>query len=190
MWFVRRLNCVEQWVMALLAEEIVEEWLNRQGYFTIRGIKMGVQEIDLLAVKREVNGRVECRHIEVQASMRPVSYISRVPKELQKAGRPANSVKRSDEELVQGVAEWVEKKFYRSDKKALMANLWSGEWSSELVVNVVKSEEELKLIAGQGVKIHRLSDIVSSLAEENFVIGSASGADIVDLIHMSRSGIE
>lgn len=36
--------------MALLAEEIVEEWLNRQGYFTIRGIKMGVQEIDLLAV--------------------------------------------------------------------------------------------------------------------------------------------
>ena len=24
--------------MALLAEEIVEEWLNRQDYFTIRGI--------------------------------------------------------------------------------------------------------------------------------------------------------
>jgi hypothetical protein len=32
--------------MALLAEEIVEEWLNRQGYFTIRGIKKGVHEID------------------------------------------------------------------------------------------------------------------------------------------------
>lgn len=27
--------------MALLAEEIVEEWLNRQGYFTIRGVKVG-----------------------------------------------------------------------------------------------------------------------------------------------------
>ena len=66
--------------MALLAEEIVEEWLNRQGYVTIRGIKMGVHEIDLLAVKWLENGKVECRHIEVQASMRPVSYISRVPK--------------------------------------------------------------------------------------------------------------
>ena len=33
--------------MALLAEELVEEWLNRQGYFTIRGIKFGVHEIDL-----------------------------------------------------------------------------------------------------------------------------------------------
>jgi Holliday junction resolvase-like predicted endonuclease len=97
--------------MALLAEEIVEEWLNRQGYFTIRGIKMGVHEIDLLAVKSNENGEIECRHIEVQASMRPVSYISNVPKEIQKAGRAANSAKRSAEELVQGVAEWVEKKF-------------------------------------------------------------------------------
>jgi len=37
--------------MSLLAEEIVEEWLNRDGYFTIRGIKLGVHEIDLLALK-------------------------------------------------------------------------------------------------------------------------------------------
>lgn len=36
--------------MALLAEELVEEWLNRNGFFTIRGIKLGVQEIDLLAI--------------------------------------------------------------------------------------------------------------------------------------------
>ncbi len=26
--------------MALLAEELVEEWLNRNGFFTIRGIKV------------------------------------------------------------------------------------------------------------------------------------------------------
>jgi len=25
--------------MALLAEELVEEWLNRQGFFTIRGLR-------------------------------------------------------------------------------------------------------------------------------------------------------
>ena len=61
--------------MALLAEEIVEEWLNRQGYFTIRGIKMGVHEIDLLAVKGKPDGTAECRHLEVQASMRPVGVV-------------------------------------------------------------------------------------------------------------------
>jgi hypothetical protein len=170
--------------MALLAEEIVEEWLNRQGYFTIRGIKMGVQEIDLLAIKHIQDGQVDCRHIEVQASMRPVSYISRVPKEEQKTGRPANSARRSDDELVKGVAEWVEKKFKRPDKKALMAKLWKGQWSSELVVNIVKSDHELNLISEHGIKVFHLSDIICDLSTNKFIIASASGADIVDLIQM------
>ena len=141
--------------MALLAEEIVEEWLNRQGYFTIRGIKLGVQEIDLLAIKWKTSCLAECRHIEVQASMRPISYISSLPRKNQTTGRSANSAKRSDEELVQGVSEWVEKKFRNREKKALMARLWDGEWTSELVANVVKSERELKLIESHGIKIGR-----------------------------------
>jgi hypothetical protein len=37
--------------MSLLGEEVVEEWLNCNGYFTIRGIKVGVDEIDILAIK-------------------------------------------------------------------------------------------------------------------------------------------
>ena len=37
--------------MSLLGEEVVEEWLNRNGYFTIRGIKVGVDEIDILAIR-------------------------------------------------------------------------------------------------------------------------------------------
>lgn len=170
--------------MALLAEQIVEEWLNRQGYFTIRGIKIGVQEIDLLAVRQNDDGRTDCRHVEVQASMRPVSYICRVPKKAQKAGRPSNSATRSKDELIEGVGEWVEKKFRRSDKIALMQSLWKGDWSCELVANVVKSEDELRLIEGYGIKIHRLHEIISSLARDRFLIASACGADIVDLIHM------
>src|SRR3954471_22347641 len=121
--------------MSLLAEAIVEEWLNRQGYFTIREIKLGVHEIDLIAVKSRGNGIVECRHIEVQASMRPVSCISEVPKKFQKIGRAPNSAARSDDELIEGVTEWVEKKFRRADKAKLLQFLWPGQWSSELVVN-------------------------------------------------------
>ena len=171
--------------MALIAEEIVEEWLNRQGYFTIRGIKIGVQEIDLLAVKWCKNEVPECRHIEVQASIRPVSYISSVPKKNQKAGRAKKSAKCSDEELVQGVAKWVDKKFRLKKKKDLMASLWNGKWSSELVVNKVKSKDELKLIEDHGIKILRLNEIISSLlADKSFVIRRACGGDIVDLIDM------
>ena len=61
--------------MALLAEELVEEWLNRQGYFTIRGVKLGVHEIDLLAI-RPAGVKLECRQIEVQASVLPTRLTS------------------------------------------------------------------------------------------------------------------
>ena len=173
--------------MALLAEDLVEEWLNRKGYFTIRGIKVGVHEIDLLAV-RQGNGDVECRHIEVQASMRPISFITRLPKEAQKTGRAANSQKRSSKELAEGVAEWVETKFRRPEKMSLMKSLWDGKWSKELVLGVVKSEEEVKLIEGRGVTVLRLKEIISSLAnakKDDFVVESATGGALVDLIGMA-----
>lgn len=171
--------------MALLAEEIVEEWLNRQGYFTIRGIRLGVNEIDLLAVKHFENGSVDCRHIDLQASMRPVSYISKVPKAGRKAGRAPNSAKRSENELIDGVREWVESKFHSPKKRQLMATLWTGQWSSELVINNVKSEREVVLIAEHGITIRRLKDIVHELqTNSGFVIKSAAGADFIDLIQI------
>ena len=33
--------------MVLIAEEVVEEWLNQQGFFTIQGIRLGVKEMDI-----------------------------------------------------------------------------------------------------------------------------------------------
>lgn len=107
--------------MALLAEEIVEEWLNRDGWFTIRGAKLGVHEIDILAVKL-ATGTVECRQVEVQVSIFPISYISRVPKAEQTNGRSATSAKtRPIEELRIGIQEWIAKKFDHPRKKALLS---------------------------------------------------------------------
>lgn len=48
--------------MSLLAETLVEEWLNRKGYFTIRGIKDSIDEIDVLGVKSSWH----CVHCEVR----------------------------------------------------------------------------------------------------------------------------
>ncbi|MCG5539323.1 hypothetical protein [Halorhodospira sp. 9622] len=173
--------------MALLAEEIIEEWLNRQGYFTIRGIRLGVNEIDLVAVKFRSGEKPVCRHIEVQASMRPVSYISKLPKAARRTGRAANSAARSQEELVEGVAEWVERKFHATEKRALMETLWSGEWSSELVINKVKSEQEVELIAQHGTIIHRLPEIVRELQRKIFPIKRAAGSDFIDLLQMGAT---
>ncbi len=173
--------------MALMAEELVEEWLRRQGYFTIRGVRLGVHEVDLLAVKSQQGQIVERRHIEVQASMRPVSFISKVPKAQQKTGRAANSAKRSIEELHLGVEEWVHTKFKRAEKLALMQKLWQGEWSSELVLNVVKSDEEVQLIQQHGVHIIWLKEVVTELSSGNFPLKGANGSDFVDLICMGKN---
>jgi len=173
--------------MALLAEEIVEEWLNRNGFFTIRGAKIGVDEIDILAIRFLENGEIEYRHIEVQASMRPVSYISRVPKNVQKMGKAPNSASRSHSELVEGVEEWIDKKFKKSKKTDLIRQLAPSKWSSELVINNVKSDEEVELIRGHGIKIIQLRDIISELQHNKFKVEKAVGSDFVDLVNMGAT---
>jgi hypothetical protein len=65
--------------MALLAESLVEEWLNRDGFFTIRGVKPGVDETDPLAVRPQPDGRVIGWHVEVEVSFRPIGFIARKP---------------------------------------------------------------------------------------------------------------
>lgn len=176
--------------MALLAEEIVEEWLNRQGYFTIRGVKVGVDEIDILAT-RFFNKAAECRQFEVQCSVQPISYISKLPKRIQKeTGRAANTMKRSESELKEGVKEWIEKKYTLKNKVDLIKKLCPFEWSKELVIHKVHSEEEVKLIEKYGIRLHRLSEIVSELKKGGYMISSASGGDLIDLIHLSEKQVK
>ena len=173
--------------MALLAEEIVEEWLNRNGYFTIRGIKLGVQEIDLLAIGLR-GSTVEARQIEVQASTRPVSYLCPLPKATQKkSGRkPMSMKKRTPAELAEGVQEWINKKYHHASKRRLRNALYSGDWKYELVVHRVKFPEELALIEKHGIKIHKLDEIAASLSGNRTLIQSAAGSDLLELVMLGR----
>lgn len=156
--------------MALLAEEIVEEWLNRNGYFTIRGIKLGHHEIDLLAIGFK-DGETTCRHIEVQASPRPIGYISGIP------------IKKSSPEVIsQGVKNWVTKKFLLAEKIRLRNELFPGDWKFELVVHQVRHEDEIELLKQHGVSIHRLGNIISELSSSKTIVKGASGSDFLDLV--------
>jgi len=174
--------------MALLAEEIVEEWPNRNGYFTIRGAKVGLYEIDLLAIKKS-GPKVERRHIEVQVSIRPASYITPLSKQDQrKTGRaPHNATKRKPDELEAGVHEWVHKKFLMQQKCELRESLYPGKWQYELVVNEVRHAEEPRLIEKEGVKILHLSDIIEELRLSKTCIKSAAGRDLIELV-MLKAG--
>lgn len=173
--------------MALLAEELVEEWLNRNGFFTIRGIKVGVYEIDLLAIGFK-NGETICRHIEVQDSVNPISYLCPLPKEYQKlTGRGPNNAKiRSEIEISTGVKEWVEKKYHLPATEKLRKQLYDGDWKFELIVNQVRHEEELKLIEEHGILIYRLENIISELASSKTIVKRASGSALVDLVMIGK----
>lgn len=170
--------------MSLLAEEIVEEWLNRQGYFTIRGAKLGVHQIDLLAVKPRDKHRFDRRHIEVQVSFRPIGYITNLPK---KKGRAAGYVKhRTEAELRGSVKEWVDKKYGLRGKQNLLQELFPGTWTRELVVHNVKHEEEILEIQSQGVTVHRLRDIVRQMLKKPALLQAAVSGDVFDLMTLVK----
>lgn len=69
--------------------------------------------------------------------------------------------------------------------KDVMAGRLPAEWSKELVVNNVKSDEELSLIASQGITIHRLNDLLSQMNSSSSY--TAAGADFYDLVQMGNA---
>ncbi len=171
--------------MALLAETLVDEWLNRQGFFTVRGIKHGNDEIDLLGV-RPKGSSLEAWHVEVQASFRPIGYIARVTDEIAK-DFPATpkSAKKRPPDIVRACAEaWVQSKFKKQPKQAVRDQAWPGlTWNYVLVHAVVREAEELKAIAACGVRLIALHDVLEGLAHKAAKgIRGGAGTDFSEII--------
>lgn len=174
-----------QQIMPLLAETLVDEWLNRQGFFTVRGIKDGVEEIDLLGV-RPTSNSLEGWHVEVQASFRPVNYITPLTKEMARSLGKARTVKvaRTEEMLHECVKDWVAHKFTRGDKVAARERAWPGiRWQHYFVHGVVRHEVELKAIQQHHITIIPLYQVLAELCA-NVGTGArgAAGTDFADMM--------
>lgn len=172
--------------MALLAEQLVDEWLNRKGFFTLRGIKTGVHEIDLLGV-RATKEKLEGWHVEVQVSFRPISYIGKLSKDQQDAigvRAPNSAKKRSPELLKEGISDWLHKKFASPTKVQMRNGCWKGiSWQHKFVHGVVKDVEELRLIGASGVELIPFSKVLHELClhKPGEMFGGA-GTDIAEII--------
>lgn len=174
--------------MALLAETLVEEWLNRQGFLTVRGVRDGVNEMDVLAMKLGSPSDVEPEawHVEVQSSFRPMNYLTPLPKRLQReTGKGAGAAIRRDPEMVRECVEaWIEKK-YRKEQMVKHRDLFcpGAEWKPVLVHAVVKHEKELDEFRRQGVELIPLNTVLEALCPpERPVFMASAGTDIADLI--------
>lgn len=160
--------------MALLDEQLVDEWLNRKCFFTMRGIKSGVDEIDLLAV-RMADNVLECWHVEVQVSYRPIGYV----------GGDTNARRRTDDELRAGVEQWVEKKFTSARKVARRnAILPSAQWKYVFVHGVLRDDRELEHMAELGVTLIPYKQVLAELRDDN--TGNASSSIASNIAEMLR----
>jgi len=159
--------------MALLDEQLVEEWLNRQNFFTMRGIKSGVDEIDLLAIRPTSKG-FECWHVEVQISYRPIGYI----------GGDTNARKRTAKEIREGVEQWVLKKF-TSPKKIKRRNeiLPGATWRNILVHAVLKDSAELPIMESLGVELIPYKQVLESLCRDKKGKSSSAASGIVEMLN-------
>jgi hypothetical protein len=162
--------------MALLDEQLVEEWLNRKNFFTIRGLKTGVDEIDLLAVKHGATAN-ECWHVEVQVSFRPVGYV----------GGDTNARKRTDEELRAGVEQWVDKKFTSPRKIAKRDTvLPDAQWKYVFVHGVLRDEQELAHMQQLGVQLISYKQVLTELRDIDATQSSSAANNIVELLRFMR----
>jgi hypothetical protein len=171
--------------MSLLAESLVEEWLNRDGYFTIRGARFGVSEMDLLAVRQGQSG-LDARHIEVQVSTNPIAYISPLTEAQAKALEKSKTSAwaRPRDVLEVSVSAWLEKKFHSTGKVKARDKAWPGlSWSLEFVHGSVRHPEELDLIREKGIKLHTFYSVLASLCNgEAAAHKGGAGTDIAEIL--------
>lgn len=177
--------------MALLAESLVEEWLNCSGFFTIRGVKHGVGEIDLLAIRHEAGGFVIGWHVEVQASFRPIGYIAKLTSEMAKASNRVrtSAVARTPEQIETCAREWVHSKFKAGDKAKTREHLWPNVlWSYHLVHAVVREGRELEVFQGEGVTCHPFRELLTDLSRRrDQAFSGSAGGDLAEIVSYFNS---
>ena len=162
--------------MALLDEQLVEEWLNSKNFFTMRGIKLGNDEIDLLA-HRSIDGVDDYWHIEVQISYRPIGYV----------GGNGSAKKRTEEELKLGVKEWVEKKFTSTKKVSKRSSIAPNAiWHYIFVYGVLKDEGELDAIKKLGVELIPYKQILNELIDNKTHKSSSIANNITEILQFIK----
>lgn len=179
---------MEGTALALLAETLVEEWMNRRGYFTIRGMRAGSNEVDLLAILPNEDIAL---HVEVSVAPDPNSWICGWTKRLQKelGYGPNYNKPRTQEQMEECAEEWVRKKFIGSTAsrkvEKLREELWPNrDWRRIFVHGRTWQPEELTFIEGQGVDLLHIRQVLRDLKDPKLTphVTSAEASDIVKLM--------
>ncbi len=148
--------------MAHIDETVVEHWLRRQGYSTVRGLatrakdphKKGRKELDLLAFHF---GKSELIHAEVQSSPSPMNYLGEL-KSLEDSVRKYVRDKFDDERVQDIRDEWCQYQGFHVEKlrKVVVYQKLRKKRKHE-------EKEQLEVLEGEGVEAVSFSKILGSL---------------------------
>ena len=140
--------------MSDLIADVVGEWLCLKGYFIIRGLKVGLNEIDVLAIKPRDGRIAEAAHYEISISTTPISYLG------------ARSAKRQSEaEIRKSVARFVAKKYTNVNTVKLIERLVGKQYGRFFVTGNRKHEMEIVALKEHEVKVIPVTQVLAELRD-------------------------
>lgn len=159
-----------------LIESIVASWFNAKGYFVIQNLKVGVYEVDLLAIKLNEFQKIEdAVHVEIQCSSNPIGYI----------GGSTSAKKRSFDEIEQGVMAYIEKKFEHPKTKKVIASIFGQSYRRLFVCGNLKDETTIEFFKKHDVEVVRVWEIFDDVKKHNEKFETGSWNRYHQLLHLS-----
>lgn len=159
--------------MAHLDEQLVEQWLNKNKFFTIQGLKSGNDEIDFLAIRLLDDGGVEYKHVEVQVSFRPIGFV---------CGLPLATKEQVDVQA--GVDAWIHKKFL-SPRKVQLREMYAprnAKWEFVLVHGEMKHSIESEIFQKSIIQLVPYKSVLSELSSEVAHVTSSPANGILEIL--------
>ncbi|MFA4844976.1 MAG: hypothetical protein WC654_00240 [Patescibacteria group bacterium] len=158
-----------------LIENIVASWFNAKGYFVIQNLKVGVYEVDLLAVKLNERQEIEdAVHVEVQCSSNPIGYIGGSP----------SAKKRTNNEIEAGVQAYIDKKFEHSETRAVISNLLGQSYRRLFICGKLKDEITIEFFKQKHIEVLRVWEIFEDVKRNNADFKTGSWNRYHQLLHL------
>lgn len=163
--------------MSQIDEQLVEQWLNKNRFFTIQGLKTGNDEIDFLAIRMLSDGTFEYKQVEVQVSFRPIGFVCGLP-----------LATRDRLEIARGVEAWIFKKFENPKKYKLRETYASRDvkWEYVLVHGEIKHEMEREAFLNSQVRLVPYSSVLAELAGNSSHVTSSPANGILEIVRYAN----
>jgi Holliday junction resolvase-like predicted endonuclease len=159
-----------------IIENIVANWFNSKGYFLIKNLKVGVNEIDILAIRLNSDQKInDAVHIEVQCSSNPIGYIGGTP----------SAKKRDASEVELGVAAYIEKKFNNKKITDVIKNLVGNKYRKMFICGKLKEEDTVKYFEKNGIMVKRVWEIFKEIKNNAGEYKTGEGNRYHQLLHLN-----